>query len=76
MNVESISTDLCTEPTKWICKECDSRISGEIKYAVCNTGYSKYHTIKITLTKYDMADELVRTSLNGVTSDADRICSQ
>ena len=30
-NVESVLTDLCTEPTKWICKECDSKISGEIK---------------------------------------------
>ena len=75
-NVQSVSTALCTEPTKWICKECDSKISGEIKCAVCNRGYSKHHTIKLTLAKYDMTDQLVRTSLSSVTSDADRICSQ
>ena len=76
MDVESALTDLCTEPVKWICKECDSWISGEFKCAVCNRGYSKHHTIKLTLAKYDMTDELVRTSLNVVTSDADGICSQ
>ena len=30
----------------------------------------------LTWAKYDMTDVLLRTSLNGVTSDADRICSQ
>ena len=57
MNVESSSTDLCTEPTKWICKKCNSRISDEIKCAVCNKGYSKHLTIKVTLAKYDMTDD-------------------
>ena len=39
-NVESSSADLCTEPTKWICKKYDRRISDEIKCAVCNRSYS------------------------------------
>ena len=45
-----------------------------MKCAVCNGKYSRHCTLKVTLSKYDMANELVRTSLSGVYTDSDRIC--
>ena len=51
----------CTKEKKWMCKECNSRVCGKMKCAVCNGKYSRHYTLKVTLSKYDMANELVRT---------------
>ena len=61
---------------KWMCKECNSRICGEMNSAVFNGKYSRHCTLKVTLSKYDMANELVRTSLSGVYTESDGICKK
>ena len=40
-NTDNESNDECecTKENKWMCKECNSRICGEMKCAVCNGKY-------------------------------------
>ena len=47
-----------------------------MKCAVCNGKYSRHYTLKVTLSKYDMTNELVTMSLSGVYTEFDRICKK
>ena len=76
MDNESNDEYKCIKEKGWMCKECNSRICGERECAVCNGKYSRHNIIKVTLSKYDMTNELVRMSLSGVYTESDRICKK
>ena len=59
-----------------VCKPCNSTLIGHLKCIVCTISYPKHRTIKFRMTKYNMNNDIVKTTLQCPFIESESICIQ